>query len=276
MNQSKAYVIDTNVLLDDPGALFKLRNGNENHVFIPYHVLLELNKFKKDPRLGHIVAKVIQHLSDHPDQFTILSTNNVAAPFAQQVDNHILNEISASGLDTPILVTNDKILQLQAALKGIRSESYKDSAPFKSEAEYVTGFIEQREEVFANCFIWGENGKPVFFSNHGEKTIDYQHRIWNVTPRNVYQNLALDLMTDDTIPIVSIQSEAGYGKSFLALATALYLLLEKKAHEKIFVVKPMVEIGQKLGYLPGRVEEKMEPYTRYILDLVMKLHKMRP
>ena len=275
MNQSKSYVVDTNVLLDDPGALFKLRNGNENYVFIPYHVLLELNKFKKDPRLGHIVAKVIQHLSEHPDQITILSTNTVAPPFAQQVDNHILDEISASGLDTPILVTNDKILQLQAALKGIRSESYKDSAPFKSEAEYVTGFVEQREEVFPNCFLWGENGKPVFYGNHGEKTIDYQHRIWNVIPRNVYQNLALELMTDDTIPIVSVQSEAGYGKSFLALASALYLMLEKKAHEKIFVVKPMVEIGQKLGYLPGRVEEKMEPYTRYILDLLMKLHKMR-
>ena len=82
MNHSKAYVVDTNVLLDDPGALFKLRNGNENNVFIPYHVLLELNKFKKDPRLGHVVAKVIRHLSDHSDQFTILSTKEVAPPFA--------------------------------------------------------------------------------------------------------------------------------------------------------------------------------------------------
>jgi PhoH-like ATPase len=84
MNHSKSYVVDTNVLLDDPSALFKLRNGNENHVFIPYHVLLELNKFKKDPRLGHIVSKVIQHLSDHPDQFTILTTDKVAQPFLQQ------------------------------------------------------------------------------------------------------------------------------------------------------------------------------------------------
>ena len=57
MSQSKCYVVDTNVLLDDPNALFKLRNGNENDIFVPYHVLLELNKFKKDPRLGHIVAK---------------------------------------------------------------------------------------------------------------------------------------------------------------------------------------------------------------------------
>ncbi len=276
MNPSKAYVVDTNVLLDDPNALFKLRNGNENHVFIPYHVLLELNKFKKDPRLGHIVAKVITHLSEHPDQFTILSTKDVAAPFAQHVDNHILGEIQESGLDSPILVTNDKILQLQASLQGIHSENYKDSVPFKSEAEYVTGFVENREDVFPNCFMWGDAGKPVFFGTQGEKAIDYQHKVWDVTPRSVYQNLALELMGDPSIHVVSIQSEAGYGKSFLALATALYLTLERKKYSKIYVVKPMVEIGQKLGYLPGSVEEKMGPYTRYIFDLLMKLHKMRP
>ena len=185
MNHSKAYVVDTNVLLDDPAALFKLRNGNENHVFIPYHVLLELNKFKKDPRLGHIVAKVIKHLSDYPDQFTILTTDNVAQPFLQHVDHHILEEIQTSGLDQPILVTNDKILQLQASLQGICSENYKESVPFKSEAEYVTGFVDERDEAFANCFMWGETGKPVFFSNQGEKSIDYQHKVWNVAPRSV-------------------------------------------------------------------------------------------
>lgn len=276
MNNCKNYVVDTNVLLDDPNALFKLRNGNENKVFIPFHVLLELNKFKKDPRLGHIVAKVIHFLSEHPEDFKILQTDKVAPPFSQQVDSHILSEIQASGLGKPILVTNDKILQLQASLQGILSENYKDSVPFKSEAEYITGFVDDRSNIFANCFMWNETGKPVFFSNNGEKVIDYQHKIWNVTPRNVYQNLALELMTDDSIHIVSMQSEAGYGKSFLALATALYLMLEKKDYEKIYVVKPMIEIGQKMGYLPGGVEDKMGPYTRYILDLILKLHKMRP
>ena len=82
-------------------------------------------------------------------------------------------------------------------------------------------------------------------------------------------------MSNSDIHIVSMQSDAGYGKSYLALATALYLVMEKKAYEKIFVVKPMIEIGQKLGYLPGRVEEKMEPYTRYISDLMIKLHRLR-
>ena len=273
---SKTYVVDTNVLLEDPRALFKLRNGSENNIFVPFHVLLELNKLKKDPRLGHIVSEVIGHLSAGRDNYRILKAGRIAPHLSQNVDRHILQEIQDSGIESPILVTNDKILQLQAEMQGICSEDYKESVPFKSQAEHVTGFVSSRSEIFANCFMWNESGKPVFNGNSGEKVIDYQHTVWNVTPRNVYQNLAFELMTDPSIHIVSLQSEAGYGKSFLALAAALQLVLEKKSHDKIYVVKPMVEIGQPVGYLPGRLEEKMAPYIRYILDLVRKLHKMRP
>lgn len=276
MQNNKQYVVDTNVLLEDPNALFKLRNGNENTVYIPYHVLLELNKFKKDPRLGYIANRAISNIYDYPDQFRLLKTNHVAGSYSNQVDNHILEEIHASGLLEPILVTNDKVFQLQAGVHGIKSENYKDSVPSKSEAERYTGFVSEKDEIIPNCFMWSDQGKPVFYGTTAPKVIDYQVRTWNVVPRNVYQNLALELMNNPDIPIVTIQSVAGYGKSFLALAVALYQTLEKKAHEKIYVVKPMIEIGQKLGYLPGRIEEKMEPYTRHVSDLVLKLHQLRP
>jgi PhoH-like ATPase len=275
MENRKQYIIDTNILLEDPDALSKLRNANQNTVHIPYHVLLELDKFKKDSKLAHIVARVIQSLIDHPEQYQVLSSEDIEPSYAKTVDRYILDEIQQSGLKCPILVTNDKILQIQARLRGIRSEIYKESVPFKSEAEYFTGFVNNRDQAILNAFMWNGQGKPVFFGIHGEKVVDYQHRVWKVTPRNVFQNLALELMTNPDIHIVSIQSEAGYGKSFLALATALYLVMEKKSHEKIFIVKPMIEIGQKLGYLPGRIEEKMEPYTRYLSDLIIKLHKLR-
>ncbi len=276
MANPKNYVIDTNVLLEDPGSLLKLRNGSENNVFIPYHVLMELSKFKKDPKLGYIVSKVVRILSENPDNFSVLNSNGVAESFSGNVDNYILDEIVESGISEPILVTNDKIFQLQAGLKGVRSEAYKESMPFKTEAEYYTGFVETGEERVLNSFMWSDQGKPVFWGVSGEKTIDYQHKIWNVVPRNIYQNLALELMTRPEIDIVSIQSEAGYGKSFLALAVALFLTQEKKTHQKIYVIKPMIEIGKKLGYLPGSITEKMEPYTKYIEDLVLKLHRMRP
>jgi PhoH-like ATPase len=276
MQITKNYVVDTNVLLEDPNALFKLRNGNENLVYIPFHVLLELNKFKKDPRLGHIANLAIRHIAEFPDQFKLLKTERIADSFSNQVDNHILEEIRNSGLPEPILVTNDRVFQLQAGIHGIRSETYKESVPSKSEAERYTGFVTEAAEILPNCFMWSDTGKPVFLGSTGEKVIDYQHKTWNVSPRNVYQNLALELMNNPDIPIVTIQSAAGYGKSFLALAAALYQVLEKKRHEKIYVVKPMIEIGQKLGYLPGRIDEKMEPYTRYMTDLMLKLHQLRP
>jgi PhoH-like ATPase len=275
MEHKKHYFVDTNVLLEDPSSLMRLRNGAENDVFIPYHVLLELNKLKKDPRLGHIVAKVIKVLADNLGHYQLLETEDISEAFAGLVDNHILDEIQSSQVEEPILVTNDKILQLQASMRGIKSEPYRESLPFKSDAEIFTGFVESREEAVPNSFMW-EEGKPLMFTRGGEKVIGYQHKVWDVTPRNVYQNLTLELMTDPDIDIVSIQSEAGYGKSFLALAAALYLTMERKQHSKIYVVKPMIEIGAKLGYLPGKVEEKMEPYTRYISDLMLKLHKQRP
>ncbi len=276
MDLQKNYVVDTNVLLEDPSSLVKLRNGNENHVFIPYHVLLELNRFKKDPKLGHIVARVIEQLIEHPDSYRVLNSVAPDEALAAGADDRILQEIQKSGLDRPILVTNDRVFQLQARLRGITSEVYKESVPFKSEAEYFTGFVADRQEAIPNAFMWNAQGRPVFFGPSGERVIDYQHKVWKVTPRNVFQNLALELMTHPDIPVVSVQSDAGYGKSYLALASALYLALERKSHEKIYVIKPMIEIGQKLGYLPGRLEEKMEPYTRYVSDLVAKLHRLRP
>jgi PhoH-like ATPase len=271
----KNYVVDTNVLLDDPGALAKLRNGHENNVFIPYHVLLELGKFKKDPRLGRTVARVIHHLNDAPDDYAVLKPAKLSQGFSNLVDGHILDEIETAGLSEPILVTNDRMFQIQARLRGIHSESYRNAAPFQIPAESITGFVPEGEEPAPNLFRWNESGRPVLCTSSGERVIDFTHRIWNVQPRSIYQNLAFELMIHPDIHVVSIHSAAGYGKSFLALASALYLMLERKHYNKVYLVKPMVEIGQKLGYLPGRVEEKMEPYTRYILDLLVKLHRLR-
>ncbi len=276
MNDAKDYVVDTNVLLEDPHCLLKLRNGDQNRVFIPHHVLLELNHLRKHPRHRHVVGRVVEQLMADPEAFQVLDTAAVAARFADRVDRFILEEIRASRLKQPILVTNDRMLQLEARLQGIPSEMYRESLPFRSEAEHFTGFFAGRAEAQPNGFYWNEQGKPVFVGADGEKTIDYTHRVWKVAPRNVYQNLAIELMMNPEILVVSIQSEAGYGKSFLSLACALTLVLERKSHEKIYVVKPLVEIGQKLGYLPGTLEEKMEPYTRAICDLVLKLHRLRP
>ena len=205
------------------------------------------------------MARVIVYLVENTEQFKIISSSTDDDPFAGLVDNFILDEIQDSSIEKPILVTNDRVFHLQARLRGIKSEIYKESVPFKSDAEYNTGFMDRDEAELINCFTWSEQGKPIFHGPKGPKAVDYQNRIWKVAPRNLYQNLAIELMIDLDLKVVSVQSSAGYGKSFLALAAALYQVLEKKTHQKIFVIKPMIEIGQKLGYLPGKLEEKMEP-----------------
>jgi PhoH-like ATPase len=276
MSDKKNFVIDTNVLIESPDSILSLQNGSDNNIYIPYHVLIELNTLKTNPRLRHIIAKVVDVMLQNKDRIHFIRNDASISHFSEDlVDNHILNEIMDAEIEDPILVTNDKILRLQAGLLSIDSEEYRDSKPFESDSQLYTGFCENGDAPVPNSFSWFE-GKPVFHGASGEETIGFTLDLWHVRPRTVYQNLAFFLMENSAIDLVSVQSEAGYGKTFLALATALYLVLEKRQFQKIYLVKPTIELGAKLGYLPGDIKEKLEPYVKYIHDLVIKLHNMRP
>lgn len=275
--KKKNYILDTNVLIENPMSVLTLRNGDDNNIFIPYHVLVELNQLKTNNRLRHIVAKVVDVLLENRDGITFIHNDSSISPFTQElVDNYILKEIkSSTEIENPILVTNDRILQLQAALADIACEDFRDSKPFESESQLFTGFSDNGAPPIPNSFTWVE-GKPMFHGPNGDEIINYTLSVWNIKPRTAYQNLALMLMQHPDIDLVTVQSEAGFGKTYLALATALYLVLEKRRFEKVFVVKPTIELGSKLGFLPGDVKEKMEPYVKYIYDLLLKLHNQRP
>ncbi len=270
----KCYVLDTNALLEDPNCISILRNGEENTVGIPFHVILELNKLKKEPRVKHLVAKAIDSIRDNLGVIKIIRQDG-QEPLVPNVDLQILKEVQNGGMTDPILVTNDRILQLLAEFSGVRSQEFKSSHPFESESQQYTGFVKDDEDHCLNSFMWHE-GKPMFFAPDGPRIIDYEHEIWKVKPRNVYQNLAFELLMSEHTDLVTLQSEAGYGKTYLALAAALCLVLEQKRFEKIYVLKPMIEIGAKMGYLPGDANEKLDPYTRYLHGLTTKLHAIRP
>ncbi len=272
----KNFVLDTNVLLENPKSIAALRNGQENIIHIPYTVLSELDKLKKDSRIGHIVSQAVRAILCD-DDVNVFPPDFAITLDDEWMDDRILKEILHMAPEDAILITNDRILQIKAKVYGIPCEEYRDSDPFKSESQQFTGFVEEGEEPEPNCFQW-ENGVPVFHGPDGPKAISYQHEVWGVKPRSVYQNLALELMLNADIDLMSIQSEAGYGKTFLALAAALYLVLERKDNNfrKIYLVKPVVEIGAKMGYLPGDIEEKMLPYVKYVQDLLIKLHDSRP
>lgn len=272
----KNFVLDTNVLIENPKCITALRNGVENNVHLPYTVITELDKLKRDPRIGHIVSQAVRSILKD-DKISILSPEFAEKLSSLSPDDRILKETLNASIDDPILVTNDRILQIKAGIYNLTWEEYKDSDPFRSDSQMYTGFVDEDETPYVNSFRW-ENGTPVFYGSKENKAITYTHEVWGVKPRNIYQNLALELMLNNEINLVSIQSEAGYGKTFLALASALYLALEKKDNpfEKVYLVKPIWEIGAKMGFLPGSVEEKMQPYVRYVRDLTVKLHEQRP
>lgn len=271
----KNYVLDTNVLLDNEKCIEILRNGEENNIYIPATVIEELDKLKGNKNKRHQVTRAINALIEHEDHIKILH-NGVKH---ESPDNNILKEIEANidKVDEPIFVTNDKLLRFKTGKRGIVADEFRDSNPFQSESQRYTGFVdvESGEEFEKNCYYWKE-GKLHFNNQYGEESLVQDKEVWKVTPRTQYQKAAIDLITNPDIDLVTIQSEAGFGKTFIALAAMFDQVFEKKNYKKIFIFKANIEIGNELGFLPGDINEKMYPYFRPIQDLMEKLHDLRP
>ena len=91
--------------------------------------------------------------------------------------------------------------------------------------------------------------------------------IFGLTGRSAEQRLAIDLLLDPTVGIVSLGGSAGTGKSALALAAGLEAVLERRQHRKVMVFRPLYAVGgQDLGYLPGDHQEKMNPWAQAVFD----------
>jgi PhoH-like ATPase len=85
--------------------------------------------------------------------------------------------------------------------------------------------------------------------------------------RSAEQRIALDLLLDDSIGIVSMGGRAGTGKSALALCAGLEAVMEKRIHKKVVIFRPLYPVGgQELGYLPGSEGEKMSPWAQAVFD----------
>jgi PhoH-like ATPase len=274
----KSYCVDTSVLIDNPKSIEILRNGSENDIYLSAETIEELDGLKKNPRISHIIKEVTDELIKFQNEIIVIDYKSTS-----KKDNKILNDMVSflqenKDLGEPfIFVTNDRILKFKAIKLGIETQDFKDSHPYKSESQLYTGFIDINTETYINnCFYWVD-GKLKYWDSSKEKAIDYENAIWTVKPKTPYQNAAMELLLNEKLDLVSIQSSAGYGKTFIALATALYWVLEKKKFKKIFILKHHIDVGsEKLGFLPGNVDEKVEPYARAIHDLVLKLHDLRP
>jgi PhoH-like ATPase len=91
---------------------------------------------------------------------------------------------------------------------------------------------------------------------------------WGVRPRNMEQTFLLDLLLNDDIKLVTIVGKAGTGKTLMAIAAGLQKVTEEAAFQKLLVSRPIFPLGRDIGYLPGSVDEKLNPWMQPIFDNV--------
>ncbi|MEM7337574.1 MAG: PhoH family protein [Actinomycetota bacterium] len=101
----------------------------------------------------------------------------------------------------------------------------------------------------------------------GKVRLIQERSVFGIRGRNAEQRIAIDLLDDTSVGIVSVGGPAGTGKSVLALAAGLESVLEHQTHRKVMIFRPLYAVGgQELGFLPGNEEEKMRPWTDAVGD----------
>jgi PhoH-like ATPase len=92
--------------------------------------------------------------------------------------------------------------------------------------------------------------------------------LWGIRPRNKEQYYAIDALLDEQINLVALMGKAGTGKTLLALAAAMHQSFRQKIYRGVLVCRPIVPVGRDLGYLPGDVSSKLEPWMKPVVDTV--------
>jgi len=93
-----------------------------------------------------------------------------------------------------------------------------------------------------------------------------KHEVWGITARNREQSFALNLLMDPDIDFVTLQGDAGTGKTLLTLASALEQTIEKHLYKEIIMTRVTIPVGEDIGFLPGTEEEKMTPWMGALMD----------
>ncbi|HLG26793.1 MAG TPA: PhoH family protein, partial [Paenisporosarcina sp.] len=215
---------------------------------------------------------------------------------ANYVDNKILscaysiNEKNKKKKTTTILVSKDINLKIRARAFGIQAQDYeKDKMPI---SELYDGFKNinnedlgktllkketidtnvnpELKEMFPNECIHFENedGDGIAIGRKiGDKIVLIKNkRPWGLNLRNKEQAFAADLLCDPKLPLVTLVGRSGSGKTLCAVASALEMVLEQKKFSRMIIYRPIQPVGNDIGFLPGLLSEKLEPWMQAVSD----------
>jgi PhoH-like ATPase len=306
----RTYVLDTSVLLADPGALTRFA---EHEVVLPIVVITELEAKRHHPELGFFARQALRLLDeirlkhgrlDEPapvgDQGGTLRvelnhTDPEVLPAGFRLadnDTRILavaRSLSNDGRDV-VLVSKDLPMRVKAASVGLTAEEYlaelavvesgwTGMSELEATAEqlgqlYEAGRLELEAAGELPCHtglvLLSPSGGSALGRVMPDKSVQLvrgDREAFGLRGRSAEQRVALDLLLDPEIGIVSMGGRAGTGKSALALCAGLEAVLERRQHRKLMVFRPLYAVGgQDLGYLPGTENEKMSPWAQAVFD----------
>ncbi len=196
------------------------------------------------------------------------------------------------GKERVVLITRDTNMRIKGDALGIKAEDYLNAHIEVSEA--YSGLTEETvshdilKTVLQNKSIDAENLDMVLHNNQCvhltstenakvEAYLRYQNdrlrlisqspiNVWGVSPRNIEQRFAMDLLLDPNIALVTLTGMAGTGKTLLAIAAGLSLVADQQLYRRLVVSRPIFPLGRDLGFLPGDVSEKLNPWMKPIFD----------
>jgi PhoH-like ATPase len=305
--KERTYVLDTSVLLSDPRALFRFAEHHVVLPVVVISELEkkrhdpEIGFFARQA-LRHLDDLRSEHERlDFPIavgeggtlRVELNHSNQAILPSGLQLgdnDSRILAvalNLANDGLAVTV-VSKDLPMRVKAASIGLAAEEYRaELAPESGwtgmaeiamsaqdmatlyDAEVISSDAVADMPVNTSLVISSERGSALGRVSAPGKiaVVRGDRELFGLNGRSAEQRLAIDLLLDPTIGIISLGGRAGTGKSALALCAGLEAVLEKQQHRKIMVFRPLYAVGgQDLGYLPGDAKEKMNPWAEATFD----------
>lgn len=220
-----------------------------------------------------------------------IDASSLPSAFQSNVNDHrvlaVGRNLADKGLDVT-LVSKDLPLRLKASVAGLGAEEYRNElasgdgwtgmVELEVDAPVIDELYSDRAIVLPGPVAAPINAGLVLRSSQGSALarvradgrahlVEGDRHLFDVRGRSAEQRIALDLLSDDSVGIVSLGGPAGTGKSVLALAAGLEAVLERRTQRKVIVFRPLYAVGgQDLGYLPGDADEKMTPWAAAVTD----------
>lgn len=214
-----------------------------------------------------------------------------------KADNRILNtalDLQKQHPDFKVeLITKDINLRIKADVYGIFAADYESSdnnnedlyegyheisvTPEQIDTFYREKRFEHSGKLYANQYVIMKDSSNPNHSAIGRYSLNEKaivplvqaaDAIWGIHARNVEQAFAMDCLMNDEILFVSLVGKAGTGKTLLAIAAGLHKTLDKGQFQRLLVSRPIFPMGKDIGYLPGDIEQKLNPWMQPIFDNV--------